>query len=76
MPVNTVDEAEIAHALRELGHTNVSKRGDLTLYQDPRYPAVPVVLDYSQGPIRKDVLLTSLEIQGTNVDAFCAYLED
>ena len=77
MRVNTVvDEAEIAHALKELGHTNIIKRNGFTLYQDPRYPAVPVVLDHSKGPILYGVLLTLLEIQGINVDALCAYLED
>lgn len=77
MYLNTVGEGEIAHALQQLGLTKIIKRDDgLTFYQDPRYPEVPIVLDHSKGPILYDILLTTLEIQGVNVDAFCAYLND
>ena len=75
-PVRLVREVEIDHALIGQGYTIESQRDGLTFYAHPELPDAPVVVDHSKGPIPFDLLQASLELQGVNMDAFCAFLEE
>ncbi len=74
--VRLVSESEIIYVLAQMDYHPTNRSDALVYYTNPAIPYGPITLDYVKGPIPYEILLSTLELQGINVDAFVAHLEE
>ena len=71
--------ADMTLALGQMGYTIVIEGADdfqgLVFYRHPDIPTGYLLFDFRNGSIEWDIIESSLEQEGINVDAFCAYLQ-
>lgn len=75
MSTRTVTVDEIIHALTQMQYSVIQDLDGLIVFRHPEVPGDPIMVDLGKEPYPLPILLASLEKQGINPDAFCAYLD-